>query len=262
MNSTIRSPDDKALADLCDALRAKADEVDTSGQWPAESLRLCARAGVFEWFLPAAYGGRDWSDLDIVRGYLQLSAACLTTTFIITQRTGACRRIVDADREDQRRLWLPGLATGEYFATVGISHLTTSRRHLARPAMQAEPARDGYILDGFSPWVTGADHADVIVLGATLADGRQILVAVPKDAPGVIVQEPVQLVGLSSSHTGEVRCKHVHAQNAWLLAGPRENVMAHGSGAGTGGLQLPRWRLAWRPRALTISPSNQNAART
>src|SRR5690606_30541607 len=106
--SKITTPDDPALADLCTELRARADATDASGDWPAEQLRLCGEAGVFEWFLEGEWGGQGWSDQDVVRGYLALSAACLTTTFIITQRTGACRRIASGSNDELKRRLLPG----------------------------------------------------------------------------------------------------------------------------------------------------------
>ncbi len=198
--------------------------------------------GVFEWFMPRHWGGQEWSELDITRGYLRLGAACLTTAFVITQRTGACQRIAGSDNEVAKARLLGGLVSGETFATVGISHLTTSRRHLARPVLVARESNDGFILDGYSPWVTGADHASTIVTGAVLDDseaaaGQQILVALPTDLPGVTVPPPPRLVGLSASHTGEVHLKNVHLSREWLLAGPAENVMRMGIGAGTGGLQ-------------------------
>ena len=62
------------------------------------------------------------------------------------------------------------------------------------------------MLDGYSPWVTGAEHASTIVTGAVLDDGRQILVALPTDLPGVTIPPPPRLVGLSASRTGEVPC--------------------------------------------------------
>jgi alkylation response protein AidB-like acyl-CoA dehydrogenase len=168
---------------------------------------------------------------------LKLSQACLTTTFIITQRTGACKRVLAAQNETLKEALLPELATGESFATVGISHLTTSRRHLAKPVLHFEEAGDGFLLDGFSPWVTGAPHAETVVIGATGDDGRQILVALPTSLPGVTIPEPVSLLGLAASHTGEVRLSQVRVSTEQLIDGPRENIMAGGSGAKTGGLQ-------------------------
>ena len=180
---------------------------------------------------------RSGSDADVTRGYFALSAACLTTTFIITQRTGACLRIAGSDNQQAKERLLPGLVSGDTFATVGVSHLSTSRRHLAKPVLEARETAGGYTLDGFSPWVTGADHAQTIVTGAVLPDGQQILVALPVDLAGVTIPPPAHLVGLSASHTGEVRLDNVQIGREWLLAGPSENVMHTGAGGGTGGLQ-------------------------
>ncbi len=240
MTSTtqIQHPDSPQLDQLCQRLAALADETDRTGTWPAEQLRLCGEYGVYRWFMPASWGGFEWDDRAVTQGYLRLASACLTTTFIITQRTGACRRLVTAEgnRPLQQRL-LPDLTAGTTFATVGISHLTTSRRHLAKPVLSARPVDGGYILDGFSPWVTGGIHAQTVVIGATLDDQRQILVALPTDSPGVSADPPAELVGVRSSHTGAVRCREVFVADDQLIAGPVHDVMKQGEGAGTGGLQ-------------------------
>jgi len=188
--------------------------------------------------MPTTWGGQQWGDEEVIRGYLRLSEACLTTTFIVTQRTGACRRLVDSENDALKQRLARPLASGESFATVGVSHLTTSRRHLGKPALAARETTAGFVLDGFSPWVTGALHAEHIVTGATLDDGRQILAVVPANLRGVTCEEPARLVGLSGSHTGAVRFDSVELAREWLLAGPIDNVMAHGGvGANTGGLQ-------------------------
>ena len=128
----ITSPEDASLDTLCQQLAGLSAQLDRSDAWPEEQLRLCGEYGVYEWFLPEALGGQGWSDLDVVRGYLRLSAACLTTTFIITQYTGASRRIANSGNEFLHERLLSDLLQGDHFATVGISHLTTSRRHLAK----------------------------------------------------------------------------------------------------------------------------------
>lgn len=233
----IRTPDSPALTALCNRLRELAPTLETPDSWPGEQLQLCAEYGVFEWFLPTERGGQGWDEADIVRGYLALSAACLTTTFVITQRMGACRRLAVSSNEMAAEKWLPDLISGKKFATVGISHLTTSRRHLKKPALSAEPEGDGFVLNGFSPWVTGGDRADVVVIGATLADGRELLAALPMEAAGATAGKSAELVGLTASRTGPVQCDGVLVEPAWILAGPCENVMQSGAGANTGGLQ-------------------------
>jgi len=233
----ITSPGDPALAELCQQLAELAPRLEDDTIWPSEQLNMCGQYGVYEWFLPVEMGGQGWSQTDIFRGYLQLSAACLTTTFIITQRMGACRRIAYSENDVIKKRLLPNLISGKTFASVGISHLTTSRRHMSRPVLRAEETGNGFLLSGFSPWVTGSPYAQTVVTGATMADGRQLLVALPTDLFGVSTPPPARLVGVSASATGEVRCDRVEIGREWLLAGPIENVMKQGIGASSGGLQ-------------------------
>jgi alkylation response protein AidB-like acyl-CoA dehydrogenase len=103
--------------------------------------------------------------------------------------------------------------------------------------LRAEVTPGGFVLDGFSPWVTGSPFAQTVVIGATLDDGREILAALPTELPGVATPAPPRLVGLSASQTGEVHCRRVQVDRRWLIAGPVENVMRSGVGAATGGLQ-------------------------
>ena len=144
MPAAIQSPQGALIDELCAALAARAAELDRNPHWPAEQLRLCGEYGVFEWFLDPVWGGQGWPEADLVRGYLALSAACLTTTFIITQRTGACRRIAGSRNEGLKQRLLPELASGARFATVGISHLTTSRRHWRSPCCRPRPRAVGF----------------------------------------------------------------------------------------------------------------------
>jgi alkylation response protein AidB-like acyl-CoA dehydrogenase len=238
----ISSPEDHELEQLCNRLAEMAVDLDRAPRWPAEQLQLCGEAGVYEWFVDPAWGGQAWGEEQIVRGYLALSAACLTTTFILTQRTGACRRIEGCDNQLLKQRLLPGLASGERFATVGISHLTTSRRHLSRPVLTAEPIPGGFRLDGMSPWVTGGAAADVIVLAAIViergeATDRQLLIAAPTNLTGLTVAEPLPLIGVTASSTGPVHLAGVEVSNDWVIAGPMPNVMSSGLGASTGGYE-------------------------
>jgi alkylation response protein AidB-like acyl-CoA dehydrogenase len=251
-SDAITSPDDPKLNTLCRELASRAGELDKTGEWPAAQLDLCGQFGVFQWFLPREWGGQAWSELDLVRGYLRLSAACLTTTFIITQRSGACRRIAESSQATPKQRWLLDLASGAAFATVGISHLTTSRRHLSKPALRAEETGDGFVLDGLSPWVTGAAFADVVVLGAELDDHRQILAAVPTKTAGVFVPDALQLVGLTASHTGEIRLEQVQISSDLILAGPEENIMKSAAGAKTGGLQTSTLAVGLAASAIEL----------
>jgi alkylation response protein AidB-like acyl-CoA dehydrogenase len=210
---------------------------------------------VFVWFVGAEPGGQGWSEPDLLRGYVELAAACLTTTFVITQRVGAMQRIAAGSSQRARERLLPDLVTGRTFATVGISHLTTSRQHLMRPVLRAERTEGGFLLRGYSPWVTGAEFAQTIVLGATLDDGRQVLVALPTDLPGVRIEPAPELVALSASRTGPVHLDDVLAPDECLLAGPVYEVMKQGLGARTGGLQTSALAIGLASEAIRFLES-------
>tara|TARA_R110002049_G_scaffold47902_2_gene138474 strand:+ start:1723 stop:2847 length:1125 start_codon:yes stop_codon:yes gene_type:complete len=250
-SSAVTTIDDPSLDELCSRLREQSARADRVEDWPARSLQLCADAGVYRWFLDAESGGFGWDEIDRTRGYLRLSAADLTTTFVITQYMGAIRRIVSSDNPQAAQRWLQPLLDGKAFGTVGISHLTTSRRHLAKPVMRVTELGDGrYQLDGMAPWVTGAPHADVIVIGGATDDGREILAAVPTasadtslanptagSAPRLVTGPGIDLVALSASCTDRVTLTEFIVEPSMLLAGPVANVMSSGIGARTGGLQ-------------------------
>jgi alkylation response protein AidB-like acyl-CoA dehydrogenase len=237
----ITSPDSPEITELCARLAEMAIDLDRRPRWPEEQLRLCGEYGVYEWFIDPQWGGQGWNEEQIARGYLALSAACLTTT----QRTGACKRIAGCDNEPLKERLLPGLAHGDSFATVGISHLTTSRQHVGKPVLTAEKIPGGFRLSGMSPWVTGGAAADVIVLAGTLVAGpseagdcnEQLMMAVPTDLPGISVPDPLPLIGVSGSSTGPVHLTDVEVADEWLIAGPVRHVMASGVGASTGGYE-------------------------
>lgn len=228
------------LEQLSCELARLANQPGADTAWPAEQLRLCGEAAVYEWFLPREWGGQEWDEQQIVEGYLALSEACLTTTFVITQRTGACRRIAAGENEQLKQQLLPPLATNDTFASVGISHLTTSGQHKRRPAIEAVRDGDGYLLNGAAPWVTGAEAADTVVVGATVVEeneptAKQLLIALPTDLTGVTTPEPFSLVAVSGSKTGPVRMDDVRVPDDLILVGPVENVMTAGRVVSTGG---------------------------
>lgn len=226
----VESVNDEVLS----VLAARANSADAEAVWPAESWEALRRLGGLGWAIPAAYGGLGIDGIELLQHYEQLAGACLTTCFILSQRDAAVHRIRDSGNEALCRELLRPVACGGRFTTVGLSQLTTSRQH-QQPALVARETSTGFVFDGFMPWVTGAAQADHLITGAVLEDGRQILVAMPCDLPGVRVGPPLELMALQGSLTAEVRCDNVTLDRRWLLAGPAEKVMTTGRG-GTGGL--------------------------
>ena len=238
MNSLINTPDNIELDELCGFLASLPND----STWPEEALQRCAKAGFFRWFVSEEQGGFAWSATDIAKGYLQLSKANLTVTFILTQRVAALRRIAGCENEALKQRMLEPLLSGGQTATVGISHLTTSRQHLGKPVLSAAETENGFCVNGMSPWVTGGNGADWILMGGSLidksgtADGREVLFLAKTKDENVNVKDGFDLIALSSSHTGAVEVRDVVVPKSNIVAGPIENVLT-GNGGGAGGLQ-------------------------
>ncbi|MEM9409947.1 MAG: hypothetical protein AAGA30_02470, partial [Planctomycetota bacterium] len=73
--------DKTELFEICQSLRHFKDH-QSHNEWPRNKLELCGQHGVFRWFTEKSYGGWDWSPAEIADGYIELAAACLTTTFV------------------------------------------------------------------------------------------------------------------------------------------------------------------------------------
>ena len=238
-------PSHDALTALTETLSRLDGPADETGVWPEALWDALGRAGV-----------RAWAEAGLERAllmtrYARIAEGSLTAAFILSQHDAAVRRLVAAGDHDIAGRWLDSIKSGAAFTTVGISHLTTSRRAGAQ-ALKAVPEGDagGFRLDGVMPWVTAAERADLFVAGAGLEDGRQLLVALPANRPGVRVQPAFPLAALQASCTSEVQCAAVRIDPGDILAGPGLDLMAHPGATGTGGLETSALALGQARAAL------------
>ncbi len=218
-------------SELRDQLTATAEEADRSSAWPERSWRVIQETGTLGRSIPTEYGGLGLGPIELLQGMEEIASCCLTTAFILSQREAAVRNLLKAPAHLKER-YLPGLARGELFLTVGLSQLTTSRQHHG-PALRATKLLSGsYQLNGEIPWVTGADQADAVVVGATLPDATQILFVVPGEKLFGMIEPPLALAALAGSRTSLIHCNNVLVEADCLLAGPAENVLGKAGGGG------------------------------
>jgi alkylation response protein AidB-like acyl-CoA dehydrogenase len=249
---------------LLAALAARAEEADANPSWPVASWQLVGQSGAWGWNIPARFGGSGLDRVAQLEGSEQLASACLTTAFILSQREAALRWLLQA-RENVQAEVLPRLARGELFVTVGLSQLTTSRQH-RKPSLQAQILGDrehpsSIRLDGEIPWVTGADQADLIVTGAVLEDGRQIILILPTRQVGVTIDAPLPLAALAGSRTALVHCDGVEVPAEYLVAGPGQQLVGSGGGLETSCLAvgLTRSAVSWLEQECQRRPDLQPA---
>ena len=244
----IYQPNGPAMTALCEQLQMMSPTLQVPGGWPERQLKACANAGVFDWFIPKEMGGMGWRESEILRGYVAIAEACLTTAFVLTQRAAATRRICLSEQREIREQWLPLDRTGRIYLSIGVSQITTSGRHHRRPLLRAEPTENGWIFDGVAPWVTGAAFADVLVLGATLEDGRTIQALVPTHQSGLLVEPSYSLMALSESHTARVRLTQVLVPHDQVLRSPSVGA----TGVRVGGLHTSALALGLTARVINM----------
>jgi alkylation response protein AidB-like acyl-CoA dehydrogenase len=195
-----------SLADL--AVRTSAE-----GPWRSGAFAALARSGLLAAFIPVEQGGTAAGEPGLMPALVAIAERCLTTSLALTQWAAAVRIIAEGPADLKQEL-LPSIARGDVFTTVGISQLTTSRRHLGRPALAATREGDAWRLDGICPWVTGGDSTHTIVTGAATDDGGQMFFVVPTDAPGLSIDPPLQMLGLTGSRTSAVHFAGVRPTHA------------------------------------------------
>ncbi len=242
-------------------LRNNSGRLRAPEDFPISTIRKCAA-------VETAISG---SSSDLLRYYTWLASGCLTTAFIMTQRSAALRRIETSQNELTKSQLSASIHSGSSFATVGISHLTTSRRHLSQPPLRATRTSEGWVLDGYSPWVTGGRFADWLVVGAVEVDcvpegtattkSLELLFSIATNQTGVIVEPGSELMALNASSTGPVRFERVAVNLSDVLHGPTANVMeassrssesnsSNGAGSGAGGLHTSALAIGHAAQAI------------
>ena len=171
---------------------------------------MCRLFG-FRSIIPTEFGGLGSDPRTQLATYEAAAAGNVSLALILTQHDAAAEVLKAGSAESIAPEILGQCGRGKALLPVGISQITTSRRHVSRvggasrvggeAAMRATRDGETFILDGVMPWVTSAREADHIVTAAVLPDGSQLLASVPTDDDGICVAEPMELLALQSSPT-------------------------------------------------------------
>ena len=239
---SCRHPDPVALSSLCDALAGLAQETAEIGPWQSGAFASLARSGALAGFIPADCGGTAAAEPLILEMLAAIAGRCLTTALALTQWASACR-IIAGGEPALRSARLPALARGDTPTTVGISQLSTSRRHLGTPALVAARSNGTWRLNGLCPWVTGADSSDTIVTGALTKTGEQFFFVVPTAAKGLDIAPPMRMLALSGSRTSSVVFREVE---------PADVIRPAEAGVRTGGLATTALAVGSTRAAIAI----------
>jgi len=171
LNDDERRTRDLARALAREQVSPRAAQVDEAEIYPAESLAHLAEAGLLGLYVPEAYGGVGLGALAFCLAVEEVAWACASTAVIYLVQYAAGYPIVSHGTEDQKRRYLPRLASGEITAALSISE-PGAGSDAASMTTTAVRKGDRYVLNGTKMWVTNGSRAGLYTLFATVDRGR------------------------------------------------------------------------------------------
>jgi alkylation response protein AidB-like acyl-CoA dehydrogenase len=166
----------RAMRDLVrsvarDRIAPLAARVDETEAYPAEQLELLGKQGLMGLYIPEAYGGSAMGALAFCIAVEEIAWACASTAVIYLVQYAGGWPIVAAGNEEQKRRYLPRLASGEITAAFSVSE-PGAGSDAASMSTRAVRKGDRYVLNGQKLWVSNGSQAKVITLFATVDRGR------------------------------------------------------------------------------------------
>ena len=99
-----------------------AAEVDEEERFPIETVQKMAKIGLMGIPVPKEYGGAGGTNIMYGMAVEELSRACATTGVILSAHTSlCCAPIMENGTEEQKRKYLPKLASGEWVGAFGLT---------------------------------------------------------------------------------------------------------------------------------------------
>jgi alkylation response protein AidB-like acyl-CoA dehydrogenase len=207
--------------ELCEELAARAAEHDRDGTYPFEAIDALKAAGYFAAPVPVELGGLGVSsahDLVVASSRLargDASVAIGVNMHLVAVLNMERRRQVALAAGAERRA--RGFAASlEQIARDGVvlaAAISERGQDLTRPATVATRTESGWRIDGRKSFCTMSPAATDLYVAVTYADGegmeRYAYAMVPTDAPGVVVHDDWDALGMRASGSNSISLQGV-----------------------------------------------------
>jgi acyl-CoA dehydrogenase len=183
---------------VAERLRPLEAQVDREDEVPADVVQEMRDMGLFGLSIPEDYGGLGLSMSEEVRIALELGRTTPAFRSVFGTNVGiGSQGLVMAGSDEQKRQWLPRIASGEIITSFALTEPGVGSDGAA---VQTRATRDGdtYRLSGTKRYITNADKASLFtVMARTGGEGARGVSAflVPADLPGVSVGVPEKKMG-------------------------------------------------------------------
>jgi alkylation response protein AidB-like acyl-CoA dehydrogenase len=183
-----------------------------------ELLRKAGELGLLGVEIPEEYGGLG---LDKVSGCITSEKSAREGSFAVSfmGHTGiGTLPIVYFGTEEQKKKYLPRLASGEWISSYSLSEASSASDAMnAKARAVLSPDRKSWILNGEKMWLTNAGFADVYITFAKVDGERFTAFIIDKGSPGVSLGAEEKKTGIKGSST-----RPLILQDAVI---PKENLL-------------------------------------
>jgi len=185
----------------------RAAEIDKTAEFPWDMVDLLRGYDLFGLPYEEEYGGTGTGALMVLVAIEELSKVCATTGLLLAVQELGSLGIKLAGNDDQKRRFLPRLASGEALAAYA---LTEPGSGSDSAAMRSKARREGdeYVLNGSKRFITNAGVAELYTVFAKTdtetGHGGISAFVVESGSPGFEVGRIEPKMGIKGSTTGEI----------------------------------------------------------
>ncbi|MGW2887232.1 acyl-CoA dehydrogenase family protein [Streptomyces griseoruber] len=218
-------------------------ELEHTDTYPEALIESMKHLGVFGLAVPEEYGGTPVSvpcyvlvTEELARGWMSLAGA-------MGGHTVVAKLLLHFGTEEQRRRYLPRMATGELRATMALTEPGGGSDLQAMTTVARRDA-DGYVVNGAKTWITNSRRSGLIALlcktdPAAAPAHRGISILLAEHGPGLTVSRDLPKLGYKGVESCELSFEDYRAPADALLGGVEGKGFAQMmKGLETGRLQV------------------------
>jgi len=186
---------------------------------PVETLKELGKFGLMGVLVPAEYGGSGFGYFEYVTALTEIGKICGSLGLSVAAHNSLCTgHIKDFGNEEQKKKWLPKLATAEWLGAWALTEANTGSDAMR---MKCTAVQDGdyWVINGAKNWITHGKSSDIVVAivrtGELLDSHGMTAFAVERTTPGLKAGKKENKLGMRASETAEVifdNCR-VHKDN-------------------------------------------------
>ena len=236
-----------------------AQQWEATDREPIEIVRGMRSLGLFGLTVPAEYGGLEVDMVSFAIVFEEIAKGWMGIAGILGSHSLSCWLIARYGTEEQKRRFLPELATGERRSGIALTE-PGAGTDLQGISTRATLDGDHYVVNGTKTWITNARHANPLPVlvktdpGASPAHRGMSVLLVEAGSPGFTVSRDLPKLGYKGTESCEVVL-----DNARI---PRENLLGGVEGRGMQQVlsALETGRINVAARSLGIAQAAYDAA--